>query len=68
VPTLNTVFTAAQKTDATIRIYTMRPQDSNAMFNSSILAQDYKRYAVISWNENLAGTTETELFSSITYG
>jgi hypothetical protein len=46
----------------------MRPQDSNAMFNNSILAQDYKRYAVISWNDNLTGTTETELYASIAYG
>jgi hypothetical protein len=67
VPTLNTIFTATQKADSSLRIYTMRPQDSNAMYTSSILPQDYKRYAVISWNENLTGTTEAELYASISY-
>jgi hypothetical protein len=46
----------------------MNPGLANYLFNNTVLPQDYKRFAVVSWNDNLTGTTETELFSSITYG
>jgi hypothetical protein len=45
----------------------MTPSAANYFFNLAILPQDYKRYAAVSWNDNLTGCTEAELYSSIGY-
>jgi hypothetical protein len=45
----------------------MTPSAANYFFTLTILPQDYKRYAVVSWNDNLTGFTEDELYTSIGY-
>jgi hypothetical protein len=39
----------------------MTPSAANNFYNLSILPQDYKRYAVVSWNDNLTGCTESSV-------
>jgi hypothetical protein len=45
----------------------MTPSAANYFYNLSILPQDYKRYAVISWHDNLIGYEEADLYNSISY-
>jgi hypothetical protein len=45
----------------------MTPSAANYFFNISVLPQDYKRYSAVSWNDNLTGFTEAELYESISY-
>jgi hypothetical protein len=45
----------------------MGPVAANTLFINSILPQDYRRFAVVSWNDNLTGATESELYASIAY-
>jgi hypothetical protein len=45
----------------------MTPSAANYFFTLTILPQDYKRYAAISWHDNLTGFTEAELYNSISY-
>jgi hypothetical protein len=45
----------------------MNPTATIALYTSTIIPRDYKRYAVVSWNSNLTGFTEAELYGSISY-
>jgi hypothetical protein len=45
----------------------MTPSAANNFYSLTILPQDYKRYAVVSWNDNLTGFTEAELYTSLAY-
>ena len=45
----------------------MNAVSSNLLFTNIILPQDYKRFGVVSWNDNLTGFSETELYTSLAY-
>jgi hypothetical protein len=45
----------------------MNPTATIALYTSTVIPRDYKRYAVVSWNSNLTGFTEAELYGSISY-